>query len=72
MKTAGIILIVVGIALLIFRGFNLKTEEKVVDVGPIEVNKTKNNWIGWPVYTGGVAILAGLVMIIADKKKSTT
>ncbi len=72
MRTAGIILIVLGIALLIFRGFNVKTEEKVVDVGPIEVNKTEDKWVGWPVYTGGIAIIAGLIMIIADRRKTTT
>lgn len=72
MRTAGVILIILGIALLIFRGFNMKTEETVVDVGPIEVNKTEDKWIGWPVYTGGIAIIAGLIMIIADRKKATT
>ena len=70
MKTAGIILIVVGIALLIFRGFNLQTKEEVVDVGPIEVNKAENKWVGWPVYTGAVAIIAGLIMVVADRKRS--
>ena len=39
MRTVGIILIVVGIAMLLFRGFSVKTEEKVIDVGPLEVNK---------------------------------
>ncbi|HUM65641.1 MAG TPA: hypothetical protein PLV32_07350 [Chitinophagaceae bacterium] len=72
MRTAGIILIVLGIALLIFRGFNVKTEEKVVDVGPIEVNKTEDKWVGWPVYTGGIAIIAGLIMVIADRRKTTS
>ena len=72
MRTAGIILIVLGIALLIFRGFNMQTKEKVVDVGPVEINKTENKWVGWPVYTGGIAIIAGLIMIVADRKRSAT
>lgn len=69
MKTVGIILIVLGIAMLLFRGFNVKTEEKVIDVGPLEVEKKENKWIGWPVYAGGIAIVAGLIMIVADRKK---
>jgi hypothetical protein len=72
MKAIGIILIVAGIALLIFRGFNLQTKEKVVDVGPLEVNKTENRWVGWPVYTGAIAIIAGVIMIVADRKRSVT
>ena len=69
MRTVGIILIVVGIAMLLFRGFSVKTEEKVIDVGPLEVNKKENKWIGWPVYAGGIAIVAGLIMVVADRKK---
>ena len=69
MRTVGIILIVVGIAMLVFRGFSVKTEEKVIDVGPLEVNKKENKWIGWPVYAGGIAIVAGLIMVVADRKK---
>ncbi|MGZ8509405.1 MAG: hypothetical protein ACXWWD_13500 [Chitinophagaceae bacterium] len=69
MKTVGIVLIVVGIAMLLFRGFSVQKKEKVVDVGPLEVNKTENKWIGWPVYAGGIAIVAGLIMVVADRKK---
>ncbi len=69
MKTVGIVLIVVGIVLLLFRGFNVQREKKVLDIGPLEVNKTENKWIGWPVYTGAIAIVAGLVIVIADRKK---
>jgi len=69
MRTVGIILIVVGIAMLLFRGFNMQTEKKVVDIGPLEINKKENKWIGWPVYAGGIAIVAGLIMVVADRKK---
>lgn len=70
MKPFGIILIVVGIAMLIFRGFSMTTEKKVIDAGPIEVNKKENKWIGWPVYAGALAIVAGLIFVAADKKKA--
>jgi len=69
MKTIGIVLIVIGIGMLLFRGFSVQTEEKVIDVGPLEVNKKENKWIGWPVYAGGIAIVAGLIMVVADRKK---
>jgi hypothetical protein len=70
MKTFGIILIVAGIAMLIFRGFSVQTEKKVVDVGPIEINKKENKWVGWPVYAGGIAIVAGVIMVVADRKRA--
>lgn len=71
MKAAGIILIVVGIVMLIFRGFSFQTEEKVLDIGPVEVNKKENKWIGWPVYAGGIAIVAGVVMLAASSRRTT-
>ena len=69
MRTVGIVLIVAGIVMLLIRGFSVTTEEKVVDLGPLEVNKKENKWIGWPVYAGGIAIVAGVIMIAADRKK---
>ena len=69
MRTAGIVLIVVGIAMLIFRGFSVQTEKEIVDLGPLEINKKENKWIGWPVYAGAIAIVAGVIMVVADRKK---
>ncbi len=70
MKTAGWILIVIGIVMVLIRGFSVPVKEKVVDVGPIEVNKTENKWVGWPTYAGGILAVIGVVLVVADKKKS--
>ena len=70
MKTFGIILIVVGIAMILIRGFSVVTEKEVVDVGPLEVNKKENKWIGWPTYAGAAVALVGVVMVMADKRKA--
>jgi len=69
MKTFGFILIIAGIAMIIIRGFSVKTEKKVVDLGPVEVNKTENRWIGWPTYAGGLVAVVGLVLVLTDRKK---
>jgi len=70
MKVAGIILIVVGILMFIFRGFSFTKEKEVVDLGPLEINKKEKETIGWPVYAGAVAVIAGVVMVVADKKRA--
>jgi len=69
MKILGILLIVAGLLMIAFRGFNIQTEKKVVDLGPVEINKKQNNWIGWPVYAGAIAIAAGAFVLVADRKK---
>ena len=69
MRITGIVLIIVGILMFVFSGINFTTEKKLVDVGPIEVNKKENKSIGWPVYAGGVVALLGVVLVIAGSKK---
>ena len=69
MRTAGIVLIVVGVLMFIFSEINFTTEKKVVDVGPIEINKKENKTIGWPVYGGGIVALLGVVLVVAGSRK---
>ena len=69
MKAFGIVLIVAGILMLIFRGFSFTKEKKVVDIGPIEINAKEKKTVSWPMYAGGVALIAGVVLIMMDKKK---
>jgi len=69
-RTIGIVLIVIGIAMLAYTGFNYVTTEKVVDIGPIEINKEKNHRVNWPPFAGLILIVGGIVVIALDRKKS--
>lgn len=69
MKAAGWILIVIGIVMILIKGFSVPVEKKVVDLGPVEINKTENKWIGWPTYAGGILAVIGVVLVVADRKK---
>ena len=70
MKVVAIILIVAGILMLIFRGFNFTQKKKLIDLGPVEINKKEKKSVGWPVYAGGLALAAGIILLVADKKKN--
>lgn len=69
MKIVGWILIVIGIVMIFIKGFSVPVEKKVIDIGPVQVNKTENKWIGWPTYAGGILAVIGVVLVVADKKK---
>ena len=69
MRIAGIILIVAGVLMFIFNGINFTTEKKVVDLGPVEINKKEKKSVGWPVYAGAVVTLAGVLILVAGNKK---
>lgn len=69
MKIAGIFLLILGIIMVAINGFNWTTKEKVVDLGPVEINKEKEHSIGWPMYLGGAILVGGIVLIVAGNKK---
>jgi hypothetical protein len=69
MRTIGIVLIVAGVLMFLFNGFNYITEKRVVDIGPIKIEKAENHYFGWPAYAGGIALVAGLVLLVGAKRK---
>ncbi|PKP30765.1 MAG: hypothetical protein CVT99_11620 [Bacteroidetes bacterium HGW-Bacteroidetes-16] len=68
-KTSGIALVIIGIVMIAYTGFNYVTTEKVVDLGPIEINKEKNHFVQWPPILGVVLIIGGVVLLVFDKKR---
>jgi uncharacterized membrane protein YidH (DUF202 family) len=68
-KTLGIVLVAIGIVMMVYTGFNYVTTEKVVDLGPIEINAEKSHNVQWPPIVGLVLIVGGVVVIVLDKKK---
>ena len=70
MRTFGIVLVVIGIAMMVITGFNIVTKEKVVDLGPLEVNKEEKTPINWSPILGAALLVGGVVVIAMDKKKA--
>jgi hypothetical protein len=66
----GIILIVLGAISLAYQGITYTTHKKVLDVGPIQATKEEHKTIPLPPILGGVALLAGLVIVFADTKNA--
>ena len=64
----GIALIVIGILALMYQGFTYTTHKKVLDIGPIQATAEEHKTIPVPPILGGVALLAGLVLVFADSK----
>ena len=70
-KTLGILLIVLGVLMLLYNSFNFTTTEKVVDVGPIEINKEVNHPISWSPIIGIVLAVGGTVLLLVGNKKKS-
>lgn len=69
MKILGIILIVIGIAMMLFRQITFTTEKEVADLGPIELNKKERETVAWPMYAGIALTVCGIVVLIASTRR---
>jgi hypothetical protein len=70
MKTLGIVLLALGIIMTVFTGFNIVTKKKVVDIGPLEINKEEKTPVYWSPITGGILIIAGVVIMVAGRRRA--
>ncbi|TRX01518.1 hypothetical protein [Flavobacterium gawalongense] len=69
-RTIGIIMTIIGVLMLLYNSFNLVTTEKVVDLGPIQINKEVNHPLEWSPIVGVVLAVVGVVLIVIGNKKS--
>ncbi|WP_026707353.1 hypothetical protein [Flavobacterium frigidarium] len=68
-RSIGIAIIVIGAIMVFYTGFNYVTKEKVVDIGPIEINKEENHPVQWSPIVGVALLVGGILLVVADKRK---
>ena len=68
-KTLGIILIALGLFGLAWGGFTYTTQEKIVDIGPIHATRDEKHNVPLPPIVGAVALVGGIVLLVARKKE---
>ena len=57
--------------MMVFRSFNFTEKKKVVDLGPVQVDKQENHTVNWPLYAGIVVTIAGVaVLLVSNKNKA--
>lgn len=54
----------------VFTGFNLVTKKEVADIGPVEINKEEKTPIYWSPITGGILLVAGIIIMVSSKRGS--
>ena len=67
-KTIGLVLVILGILMMAYTGFNYITTKNVVDLGPIQVNQKENHPVQWSPIVGGVLLVGGIVIILGSRK----
>lgn len=67
-SVAGLVLVILGVLALVYQGFTYTTQKKVLDLGPIQATKTEHNTIPLPPIVGGLALVGGIVLMVAGSK----
>lgn len=69
MKNLGVLVLLIGLIITLFTGFNFITREKVVDIGELEITANKNNYVSWSPIAGIAVMAVGAIMIVGNKRK---
>jgi len=69
LRIIGILLIVLGLVALAYQGITYTKSEKVLEVGPITATKETKQTIPLPPVLGGVALLGGVVLLVASSSR---
>jgi uncharacterized membrane protein HdeD (DUF308 family) len=67
---AGIVLIILGVIALTVGTISFTREREVLDVGPIEATVEDRETVPIPAIVGIVAIGAGVLLLIAGRRKA--
>jgi hypothetical protein len=75
MKVAGLVVIIVGTFLLLYRGVDFKgTQDNhaLTAFGAIKLDNEQQKKMTWPLYAAGIAIIGGIGLVAADKSSRET
>ena len=65
----GILLIVFGIGALAYQGFSYESEEKILDIGPLQATRETTKTIPLPPIVGAIALIGGIGVVIATSRR---
>ena len=65
----GVLLIVFGIGALAYQGFSYKSEEKILDIGPLQATRETTKTIPLPPIVGAIALIGGIGVVIATSRR---
>lgn len=68
-KVIGIVLIVAGVAGLLYDRYGYTRETQEAQLGPLQLSITEKKAAEFPLWLGLGAIALGIVLIVIDRKK---
>ena len=69
MAIAGVVLIVLGLAALVYQGITYTSRETIVDVGPVQATVDREKTLPLSPIVGIAAVAGGVALLIAGVRK---
>ena len=67
-STFGITLVILGILMFVYTGIDFITKKRVVDIGPVKIDKEEDHPIQWSPIVGVVLIVGGVSLVVRSRK----
>lgn len=67
----GIVLIIFGIVTFSYKHFTYNTDEKVAEIGNVQVTATNEKTISFPPVLSGLSLAAGIVLVIVGMRRKS-
>lgn len=68
-STFGVVIVVLGILMFSYTEINFITTKKVVDIGPINLNREENHLVQWPRVAGVALVLSGIALAMRGRRR---
>jgi hypothetical protein len=69
LSLAGVVLVVLGLAALVYQGFTYTSRETVIDLGPIHATADRQRTVPLPPVVGIVAVMGGVALLVAGARQ---
>jgi uncharacterized membrane protein len=66
----GVVLVVLGVAALLFGHFSYSQSKPVLDAGPIHVTSQQEHYVSVPTIAGIVVLVAGFGLILVGRRSA--
>lgn len=65
----GVVLVVLGVAALVYQGVTYTSRETVIDIGPLQATADRERTVPIPPVLGITAIAGGLVLLVVGARR---
>jgi len=71
LSVIGIVLIVLGLAALVYQGITYTSRDTIVDIGPIHATAERQKTVPLPPIVGVVAVAGGVALLVAGRRRQS-